>query len=141
MWMKALVVLAAEIVAAYVRTHKIDPPDLEKLLNEIYQSLARARNHAEEETPTNPSGLVPAVPIYQSIGPDYIVCLEDGKKFKSLKRHLRACYGLTPELYRSKWGLPGNYPMVAETYAKKRSRIAKKIGLGRRKSRAASKGS
>lgn len=133
--MKALAALVAEITAAYVRTHKVNPSDLEKLLIEVYRSLASLPNHAEEEKPTSPPGLKPAVPIRESVGRDYIVCLEDGKRFKSLKRHLWTCYGLTPELYRSKWGLAGNYPMVAETYAKKRSRLAKKIGLGRRKPR------
>jgi predicted transcriptional regulator len=125
-----LVELTAEIVAAYVGNNSVAQADLPKLIANIYQSLASAAHGAAGTKPPDVVELKPAVPIRKSITPDYIICLEDGKKFKSLKRHLRTHYDLSPEQYREKWGLPPDYPMVAPSYAEARSTLAKKIGLG-----------
>jgi predicted transcriptional regulator len=125
-----LLELTAEIVAAYVGNNTVAQADLPKLIANIYQSLAWAREATAEGKPAEPAELKPAVPVRKSITPDYIICLEDGKKFKSLKRHLRTHYDLSPEQYREKWGLPVDYPMVAPNYAEARSTLAKKIGLG-----------
>jgi MucR family transcriptional regulator, transcriptional regulator of exopolysaccharide biosynthesis len=125
-----LVELTADIVAAYVGNNTVAQADLPKLIANIYQSLAGATHGAGEAKPPDAVELKPAVPVRKSITPDYIICLEDGKKFKSLKRHLRTHYDLSPEQYREKWGLPHDYPMVAPTYAEARSSLAKKIGLG-----------
>jgi len=125
-----LVELTAEIVAAYVGNNSVALADLPKLIANIYQSLASATHGAAGTKPPDVVELKPAVPIRKSITPDYIICLEDGKKFKSLKRHLRTHYDLSPEQYREKWGLPPDYPMVAPSYAEARSSLAKKIGLG-----------
>ena len=123
----------AEIVSAYVSNNSVSTNQLPDLITSVHESLA---NLGEKPSET----LKPAVPIKQSIKPDYIVCLEDGKKLKMLKRHLRTSYNLSPEEYRKKWGLKDDYPMVAPKYAAQRSELAKKIGLGkdaagRRKSR------
>jgi predicted transcriptional regulator len=115
------------IVSAYVANNTVQKEGLSALITDTFRSLARI-DEAEVEV----EELKPAVPIKRSIQPDHIVCLEDGKKFKSLKRHLMSHYSLTPEEYRSKWGLPADYPMVAPNYAAARSELAKKIGLGRR---------
>ncbi len=125
-----LVELTADIVAAYVGNNPVPQADLPKLIANIYQSLASAAQGAVEAKSPDVAELKPAVPVRKSLTPDYIVCLEDGKKFKSLKRHLRTHYDLSPEQYREKWGLPSDYPMVAPNYAEARSSLAKKIGLG-----------
>ncbi len=125
-----LVELTADIVAAYVGNNSVAQADLPKLIANIYQSLATATHSVVEAKPADTAELKPAVPVRKSITPDYIICLEDGKKFKSLKRHLRTHYDLSPEQYREKWGLPIDYPMVAPNYAEARSSLAKKIGLG-----------
>jgi predicted transcriptional regulator len=132
--------LAAEIVSAYVSNNNVTSADLPSLINEVHAVLARIANGATETPAEVPK---PAVPVKKSVTPDYIVCLEDGKKFKSLKRHLRTQYNMTPEQYREKWGLPSDYPMVAPNYARARSELAKEMGLGqqRRKRRALAKAS
>ena len=132
---RSAIELAAEIAAAYVSNNSVRSADLPALVGEIHDALQRIASGAapvgEPEKPT------PAVPIKKSIMPDYLICLEDGRKFKSLKRHLRTAYDMTPEQYRAKWGLPNDYPMVAPAYAKARSALAVKMGLGqnRRKPR------
>ena len=122
--------LAAEIVSAYVSNIPVPAADLPALLTTVHASLTRASSGqasaATAEAPT------PAVPLKKSVTPDYLICLEDGKKFKSLKRHLRITYDMTPEQYRLKWGLPPDYPMVAPNYAKARSELAKAMGLGQK---------
>ncbi len=120
--------LATNIVAAHVSNNVVAVQDLPKLIREVYSSLSQVQQGGQEsqERPT------PAVPIKKSVTPDYIICLEDGKKLKMLKRHLKTVYNMTPEEYREKWGLPSDYPMVAPNYAKQRSRLAKEIGLGTR---------
>lgn len=125
-----LLELTADIVAAYVGNNTVAQADLAKLIANIYQSLAAATLGNAENRPSEAAELKPAVPVRKSITPDFIICLEDGKKFKSLKRHLRTHYDLSPEQYREKWGLPSDYPMVAPNYAEARSSLAKKIGLG-----------
>lgn len=118
--------LTAEIVAAHVE-HNVVPADaLPGLIEKVYHALRRAdQGPAEVEKP------VAAVPVRQSVNPDFIICLEDGKRLKTLRRHLMTSYSLTPAQYRARWGLPADYPMVAPNYAKLRSSLAKKIGLGR----------
>ena len=120
--------LAADIVSAYVSNNSVPAGDLPGLISQVHLALARVGNGAAEASADAPK---PAIAIKKSITPDYIICLEDGKKFKSLKRHLRTHYNLSPEEYRDKWGLPPDYPMVAPNYAAQRSEFAKKIGLGR----------
>jgi predicted transcriptional regulator len=124
-----LIELAADIVSAYVSNNSIASGDLTNLIAEVYGALKRTTT-GEPVVEAEP--LKPAVPIKRSITPDYIVCLEDGKKFKSLKRHLRTHYNLSPEEYREKWGLPADYPMVAPSYSATRSKLAKDNGLGRK---------
>ena len=124
--------LAADIVSAYVSNNSVPAADLPGLINEVYNALLRVGSTAAP-APTEP--LKPAVPIKKSVTNDYIICLDDGKKFKSLKRHLRTQYGLSPEDYREKWGLPADYPMVAPNYAKARSNLAKQMGLGQQRRR------
>jgi predicted transcriptional regulator len=128
--------LAAEIVSAYVSNNSLPPGELPALIGDIYASLVNITQVVKEE-PQEPQK--PAISIKRSVTPDYIICLEDGKQFKSLKRHLRTQYNLTPEEYREKWGLASDYPMVAPNYAKARSDLAKEMGLGqqRRKRRPA----
>jgi predicted transcriptional regulator len=118
--------LTAEIVAAYVAKHELSHTDLSHLIGTVHRALQEIASPAPPPA-EQPS---PAVSIKKSIKPDYLVCLEDGKQFKSLRRHLRSSYGLTPQQYREKWGLPSDYPMVAPNYAAARSALAKKIGLG-----------
>ena len=127
--------LCADIASAYVSNNSVQAADLPSLLQSIYAALTKTATGQEEEPKAE---LIPAVPVRKSLTPDYIVCLEDGKKFKSLKRHLRSTYDMTPEQYRLKWSLPADYPMVAPNYAKARSELAKTMGLGqqRRKSKA-----
>ncbi len=120
--------MTAEVTAAYVGNNSLPAAQLPDVIKTIYSSISALDGGA----PVGASGLKPIVPIKKSISPDYIICLEDGKKLKMLKRHLRTSYGLTPEEYRIKWGLPADYPMVAPNYAEQRSAFAKKIGLGRK---------
>ena len=125
-----LLELTASIVAAYVGNHTVLQPDLGGLIRQVYASLTTVTAEAEGGPREDPR---PAIAVKRSITADYIVCLEDGKKFKSLKRHLRSHYNLSPEEYREKWGLPHDYPMVAPNYAEARSQLAKKMGLGTRR--------
>jgi len=124
--------LTAEIVAAYVSNNTVASADIPALINQVHTALLRVTS-GEAQSPSEP--LKPAVPIKKSINPDFIVCLEDGKKFKSLKRHLRTQYSMTPEQYRDKWSLPADYPMVAPNYAAARSQLAKQMGLGQQRRR------
>jgi predicted transcriptional regulator len=124
-----LVEFSTEIVAAYVSHNAISPTDLPRLIADVHTAL-KALNTEESAAPIEEKK--PAVPVRKSVTPDYIVCLEDGKKFKSLKRHLRTHYNLSPEEYRDKWGLPADYPMVAPSYSATRSKLAKDNGLGRK---------
>ena len=117
--------LTAQIVAAHVSHNPIAMEGLSSLIQDVYRALTTAGQ--EVALPEKPQ---PAVPIRRSVFPDYIVCLEDGKKLKMLKRHLKTAYGLTPDQYRERWGLGPEYPMVAPNYASRRSDLAKKIGLG-----------
>ena len=119
--------LAAQIVSAHVARNSVPIEELPALIQSVYTTLAQAGSPVvEAERPQ------PAVPVKKSVFPDYIVCLDDGKKLKMLKRHLQTRYGLTPDQYREKWNLPRDYPMVAPNYAEKRSALAKSIGLGRK---------
>lgn len=127
---RELVELTAKIVAAYVSNNSINSSDIPQLINETHAALARATGQGGEVEREEQR---PKVAVKKSVMPDYIVCLEDGKKFKSLKRHLRTHYNMTPEEYREKWGLPHDYPMVAPNYARQRSDLAKKMGLGTRR--------
>lgn len=120
-----LLSLTTEIVAAHVANNTISVSDLPQLINEVYKTLASVGTQ-----PVQPERPQPAVPIKKSVTPEYIICLEDGKKLKMLKRHLKTAYNMTPEEYRDRWGLAADYPMVAPNYAQHRSTLAKKIGLG-----------
>lgn len=122
-----LVEITAEIVAAYVSNNEVPATEITSLIEKVYGSLQEVMDTAGY---VGDQAHKPAVPVKQSIFDDYIVCLEDGQKFKSLKRHLKAHYDMTPEQYRTKWGLPSDYPMVAPKYAAQRSMLAKQIGLG-----------
>ena len=122
----------ARIVEAYVSHNSIDIKDLPSLIGEVHNALAKASG---AEPVVEREEQKPAVSAKRSVMPDYIICLEDGKKFKSLKRHLRTHYNLSPEEYREKWGLPHDYPMVAPNYARARSELAKRMGLGTRRDR------
>jgi len=117
--------LTTEIVASYVSNNTVAPVDLAGVIQDIYKTLSGLGTMAA--TPDRPK---PALPIKKSITPDFIICLEDGKQLKMLKRHLKTAYNMSPEEYRERWGLPADYPMVAPNYAKHRSTLAKKIGLG-----------
>jgi predicted transcriptional regulator len=127
-----LIDLAADIVSAYVSNNTVPAADLPALIASVHRALSNTAGTAPEPAP---EPLKPAVNPKKSVYPDYIVCLEDGKKFKSLKRHLRTHYDLSPEEYREKWGLPADYPMVAPNYAAARSALAKKMGLGQQRRR------
>ena len=120
--------MTAEIVSAYVSKNVVPAQQIPDLINTVFASLTGLQERAEDQ-PNEP--LKPAVPIRKSVTPEYVVCLEDGKKLKMLKRHLRSTYNMSPEEYRARWGLPADYPMVAPNYAQQRSEFAKKIGLGR----------
>jgi len=124
--------LTAEIVSAYVSNNSVSAGDLPALINQVHSALTSVSS-GHGGAPSEP--LRPAVSVKRSITPDYIVCLEDGKKFKSLKRHLRTQYSMTPEAYREKWDLPPDYPMVAPNYAAARSQLAKQMGLGQQRRR------
>ena len=123
-----LLALTTEIVAAHVSNNTVAVSDLSQLINQVYQSLANIGS-APVAPVARPQ---PAVSVKKSIQPDYLVCLEDGKKLKMLKRHLKTAYNMSPEAYRERWGLAPDYPMVAPNYARQRSRLAKEIGLGTR---------
>jgi predicted transcriptional regulator len=123
-----LLALTSEIVAAHVSNNAVASTDLPTLIETVFSTLS-GLGIPEPEPEIE---LKPAVPIKKSVTEDYIVCLEDGKKLKMLKRHLKTAYNMTPEEYRAKWGLPTDYPMVAPSYAAKRQQLAKKIGLGRK---------
>ena len=125
-----IVEMAASIVSAYVAANPVAHQDLPALIKSIHNTL---RDLAGQQAPTAASALEPAVSIKRSITPDHLICLEDGKKFKSLKRHLRTKYGMSPDEYRTRWGLPADYPMVAPNYARERSNLAKRMGLGQAK--------
>jgi predicted transcriptional regulator len=120
------VVYATEIVAAYVQNNTVATSELPELIRNVHRSLVEPGDPVAE-----PERLKPAVSVKKSIHHDYLICLEDGLKFKSLKRHLRSKYDLSPDEYREKWGLPADYPMVAPGYSAQRSKLAKKMGLGR----------
>ena len=128
----ALLGLTSQIVSAFVSKNSIPASDIPSLIKSVHQSLATLGQPEESAQP--PAELKPAVPVKKSITADYIVCLEDGKKLKMLKRHLASSYGMTPDEYRAKWGLPSDYPMVAPNYAKARSDLAVKLGLGKKAS-------
>ena len=127
-----LIDLAADIVSAYVSNNTVPASDLPALIADVHRALTRTQMGMNEPAP---EPLKPAVNPKRSVFPDYIICLEDGKKFKSLKRHLRTHYDLSPEDYREKWGLANDYPMVAPNYAAARSALAKKMGLGQQRRR------
>jgi predicted transcriptional regulator len=124
-----LIDLSTEIVSAYVSHNALSVTDLPKLIADVHSALKGLQGN---RAPEPMEELKPAVPVRKSIAPDHIICLEDGKKFKSLKRHLRTHYDMSPEEYREKWGLPADYPMVAPNYSATRSRLAKDNGLGRK---------
>lgn len=127
------VALSADIVGAYVSNNSVSASDLPGLIATVHAALSKAATGVVEEAPVE---LKPAVSVKKSVNPDFIICLEDGKKFKSLKRHLRTKFDLSPEEYRAKWGLPSDYPMVAPNYATARSELAKKMGLGQQRGKA-----
>jgi predicted transcriptional regulator len=126
--------LTADIVSAYVSNNSVAAADIPGLINQVHGALLRVSS-GQGEMAAEP--LKPAVSVKKSITNDYLICLEDGKKFKSLKRHLRTQYNMTPEQYREKWGLPPDYPMVAPNYAAARSQLAKQMGLGQQRRRRA----
>jgi predicted transcriptional regulator len=121
--------LTADVISAYVSNNPVPVSELPSLIAQVHQSLVGLTNGSATEPVEK---LVPAVPIKKSVTPEYIVCLDDGKKFKSLKRHLKTTFGITPEEYRAKWNLAADYPMVAPAYAAVRSALAKQMGLGRK---------
>ena len=127
--------LAADIVSAFVSNNSVPTAELPALIGSVHQALNTLANGSAQQAVEEPKA--PAVSIKKSVQPDYIVCLEDGKRFKSLKRHLRTTYNMTPDQYRAKWRLPHDYPMVAPNYAAARSNLAKQIGLGARRKQAA----
>jgi predicted transcriptional regulator len=124
--------LTANIVSAYVSNNTVSSADIPALIGQVYAALMRISN-GQAAPPAEP--LKPSVPVKRSITAEYLVCLEDGKKFKSLKRHLRTQYDMTPDQYRAKWNLPPDYPMVAPNYAAARSQLAKQMGLGQQRRR------
>ena len=130
---RTIIELAADIAAAFVSNNSVRPADLPTLIGDIHGALQRFSS-GEAAVP-EPEKLTPAVSIKKSVSDDYIICLEDGRRFKSLKRHLRVAYNLTPDQYRAKWGLPHDYPMVAPAYAKARSTLAHQMGLGQKRRR------
>ncbi|WP_062227363.1 MucR family transcriptional regulator [Aureimonas frigidaquae] len=127
-----LMELTAEVVAAYVSNNSVPVAELPALISDVYGALGRTTAAPAAQPVEKPK---PAVPVKKSVSDDFIICLEDGKKFKSLKRHLMTHYNLTPEEYREKWDLPADYPMVAPNYAAARSRLAKQMGLGHKRRR------
>lgn len=125
-----LLTLTTEIVSAHVSNNTVSPAELQSLIEKTFKTLMNLGSESAPTAPLLAERPQPAVPIRKSVHPDYIVCLEDGKKLKMLKRHLKTAYNMSPEQYRERWGLPIDYPMVAPNYAKTRSRLAKDIGLG-----------
>ena len=123
-----LLALTSEIVSSHVSNNAVNQSDLTAMIESVFNTLEGLSAPQEVEQPAP----VPAVPVKKSVRDDYIVCLEDGKELKMLKRHLSTSYGMTPDEYRAKWGLPSDYPMVAPAYARKRQELAKRIGLGRK---------
>jgi predicted transcriptional regulator len=128
---KSFIDLTANIVSAYLSNNPTPASEIPALISQVHAALQRVSTGRTEVPPQEPAK--PAVSIKKSVAPDYLVCLEDGKRFKSLKRHLRTQYNMTPEQYRDKWGLPADYPMVAPNYAVARSALAKKMGLGQQR--------
>ena len=126
--------LTADIVSAYVSNNSVSAGEIPSLINQVHAALVRV---SAGQSDAQPEPLKPAISVKKSITPDHLVCLEDGKKFKSLKRHLRTQYSMTPEQYREKWGLNADYPMVAPNYAAARSQLAKQMGLGQQRRRRA----
>ena len=124
---EGLATLTADVVSAYVSNNSVPMGELATLISEVNAALVAVNAPAPL---AQPEALTPAIPVKKSVTPDFIICLDDGKKFKSLKRHLRMSYGITPEEYRQKWGLPSDYPMVAPNYSKSRSALAQAAGLG-----------
>jgi len=120
--------MTTDVVAAYVSNNTLPTAQLAEVINAVYSSLKSLEGQVAQ---VQPEPLKPAIPIRKSVTPEFLICLEDGKKLKMLKRHLRSTYNMTPDEYRSKWGLAPDYPMVAPNYAERRSEFAKKIGLGR----------
>jgi predicted transcriptional regulator len=129
--------MTAEVVSAYLSNNLLPANQISEVIQTVHTSL-NALGASKTESAVEPPK--PAVPVKKSVTPDYIVCLEDGKKLKILKRHLRSTYNMTPDEYRAKWGLPADYPMVAPNYAQQRSDFAKKIGLGRNSGRGSRRG-
>jgi predicted transcriptional regulator len=127
---KNFVELTAGIVSAYLSNNPTPAAEIPNLISQVHAALQRVAT-GRPETPPEP--VRPAVPVKKSVHPDYLICLEDGKRFKSLRRHLRTQYSMTPEQYRDKWNLPADYPMVAPNYAVTRSQLAKKMGLGQQR--------
>ncbi|BAM90896.1 putative transcriptional regulatory protein, Ros/MucR family [Bradyrhizobium oligotrophicum S58] len=127
---KSFIDLTADIVSAYLSNNPTPAAEIPSLISQVHAALTRVAAGRSEPAP-EPAR--PAVPVKKSIHPDYLVCLEDGKRFKSLRRHLRTQYNMTPEQYRDKWNLPADYPMVAPNYAVTRSQLAKKMGLGQQR--------
>lgn len=125
-----LMELTSEVVCAYVSNNPLAAADLSGLIRDVHSALGELSGPARQPEAEKPK---PAVSIRKSLGHDHLICLEDGKKFKSLKRHLKTHYDLSPEQYREKWGLPSDYPMVAPAYAEERSRLAKEMGLGQKR--------
>lgn len=123
-----LLALTTEIVSAYLSNNTVTANDIPAVIEQVFKTLANVNT----ESSISADRPQPAVPIKKSVNPDYIICLEDGKKLKMLKRHLKTAYNMSPEEYRERWGLPADYPMVAPNYAKQRSKLAKDIGLGTR---------
>ncbi|MFC0241311.1 MucR family transcriptional regulator [Rhodopseudomonas telluris] len=130
---KSFIELTASIVSAYVGNNPTPAADLPNLIGQVHAALQKLSSGRAETQVVEPAK--PAVPLKKSMTPEYLICLEDGKRFKSLKRHLRTQYKMTPEQYREKWGLPPDYPMVAPNYAVERSQLAKKMGLGQQRRR------
>jgi predicted transcriptional regulator len=128
----SFIALTASIVSAYVSNNTVAASDIPALINQVHSALSRVSGG---QAPVAAEPVKPAVSVKKSITPEYLVCLEDGKKFKSLKRHLRTQYNMTPEQYREKWALPTDYPMVAPNYAAARSELAKQMGLGQQRRR------
>ena len=127
-----LLALTTDIVSSHVSNNTVQGSELPQLIQQVFGALATAGSAGALGASPRPQ---PAVPIKKSVRPDFIVCLEDGKKLKMLKRHIKTRYNMTPEEYRERWGLPSDYPMVAPNYAKQRSELAKKIGLGTKRRR------
>ena len=127
-----LLSLTSEIVSSYLSANTVPAADIPALIERVYKTLSNVEGGTTGLAADRPQ---PAVPIKKSVNPEYIVCLEDGKKLKMLKRHIKSAYGMTPDQYRERWGLPADYPMVAPNYAEKRSRLAKTIGLGKQTKR------